>query len=197
MRPAEVRQFLRQIRGWWYRRIPRFMPGSHRLRVIGFGRRWSCEKRGWTQEGLAHLVWEKLLAKRRGARILECSCGDGLVGCLGWWLEGNAGWSSDCQENRQYPLAQLRRNRAQAGIHPDLVFLQQTVQAGAFPYEVVLCHSSTAGSSLWRLMSKVASGPAVFAIWNRSGRDLWSRRMRKMGYRLALCRDRLELYQKR
>lgn len=197
MRPAEVKQFLRQIRGWGYRRIPRFMPGSHRLRVIGFGRRWDCEKKGWTQEGFARLVWEKLLEKKSHGRILECSCGDGLVGCLGWWLEGNAGWSSDCQENRPYPLAQLRGNRAQAGIHPDLVFLQQTVQAGAFPYEVVLCRSSTAGSFLWRWMSKVASGPAVFAIWNRSGRDLWSRRMQKMGYRLALCRDRLELYQKR
>jgi hypothetical protein len=46
-------------------------------------------------------------------------------------------------------------------------------------------------------MSKVASGPEVFAIWNRSGLDLWCKRMQKMGYRLALCRDRLELYEKK
>lgn len=192
-----MKDLLRQIRGWGYRRIPLFLPGSHRLRVIGFGRRWDCEKKGWTQEGFARLVWEKLLEKKSHGRILECSCGDGLVGCLGWWLEGNADWHADCQENRALPLAQLHKNRTQAGIHSKLGFLQPTTEAGLFPYEMVLCRSSIAAAYLCKLIGKVATRPVIFAIWNRSGRDIWSRRLEKLGYRLALCRDRLELYEKK
>ena len=99
---------IRRLRGWIYRRCPRVCPGAHRLRGTGFTRRWNCENRGWTQDGFARLVWEKLLGGKRCGRILECACGDGLIGSLGWWLEKNAGWTADCEEERRGAFARLR-----------------------------------------------------------------------------------------
>ena len=197
MRPAEVRQFLRQIRGWWYRRIPRFMPGSHRLRVIGFRRRWGCEERGWTQEGFSRLVWEKLLGGRRHGRILECACGGGLIGSLGWWLGKNAGWTADCEEDRKGLQTRLRVSRPAAKIHLSLAFLGGTGDDKIECFDLVTTRSSLDASRLFRMMRREDRGPVLVGIWNPSGRDLWSRRLAKLGYQLALCRDRFEIYRKR
>ncbi len=192
-----MKDLLRQIRGWWYRRIPAFLPGSHRLRVIGFARRWGCEERGWTQEGFARLVWEKLFGGRRHGRILECACGGGLIGSLGWWLEKNADWSAVCEEHRNGALPQLRIARPGARVHSSLTFLGKAGADQVGDFDLVTTRSCRDSSRLFRMVSRDADGPMVVGIWNPSGRDLWSRRLAKRGYQLALCRDRFELYRKR
>jgi len=186
---------LRSVRGWWYRRFPGFLPGGHRLRGIGFTRRWNCEDRGWTQEGFAQLVWEKLLRGKRRGRILECSCGDGLIGSLGWWLEKNAGWTADCEIDRGGALARLRVARPAAKIHSSLASFGSGGANRIRDFDLVTSRSCRGTSRLCRMMSRDAGGPAVVGIWNPSGRDLWSRRLGKLGYRMALCRNRFELYQ--
>jgi hypothetical protein len=191
------RNLLRKSRGWLYRRLPAFIPGLHRLRVAGFNRRWDMENRGWTQEGFACLVWEKILRGRRRGRILECACGGGLIGSLGWWLEKNAGWTADCEEHRKGALAQLQIARPMAKIHSSLAFLGEAGADKIGDFDLVTSRSCRDASRLFRMISRDAGAPMVVGIWNPSGRDHWSRRLAKLGYQLALCRDRFELYRKR
>jgi hypothetical protein len=61
---------------------------------------------------------------------------------------------------------------------------------------VVVSRSSRTNTILWKAIRGGSWSPEVVGLWNRSGRDLWFRRMRGLGYRLALSQDRLEIYRR-
>lgn len=189
-------RWLRRFRGCLYRLLPASVPGSHRFRTIGFARRWSLEEKGGTLEGFARLLWAKVLNHQTQGRILECSCGDGLVGSLGRWLEEHAQWRSDCHESRTLPRRQLSQNRPQAVIHPDLGFLRGLPAFPEAAFDLVTTRSFSSGSRLCRWMRESRNRPGVVGIWNRTGTALWSGRLGRMGYRMVLCWDRMEFYQK-
>lgn len=182
---------LRSLRGWVYRVFPGWGTGAHRRRVIGWGRKWDAEEKGRTWEGFCRLVWERLCHRRTGGRIFELAAGDGLVGSLGRWLEDHHGWQAECWETREVPRQQLSRFRPKAILHPQ----DATVSSSAEPV-VILSRSCRMHSVLWRGIQRGVWSPRVVGLWNGSGRGLWARRMRFLGYRLALCRDRLEIYRK-
>lgn len=193
------RRLLRRLRGFLYRRMPSpgFFPSSHRHRVVGFGRRWGCEERGWTQEGFSRLVWEKLFHGKMQGLLLECACGSGLVGSLGWWLEKNSGWSAECHEWRISAATKLGRNRPAARIHPSLNFLEKGGVQKSRGFDLITSRSVRTTAAICRMMRRGLVAATVIGVWNPTGRDLWARRLGKLGYRMVLCRERLELYQKR
>lgn len=180
---------LRSLRGWGYRTYPGWESGAHRRRLAGHGRRWDAEEEGRTWEGFCRLVWHKLLDQWKGALIFELAAGDGLVGSLGRWLEKNQGWKAECWETRAVPSAQLRRLRPMSSLHSGKI-----EPAISEKPSVVVSRSSRTNTILWKAIRDGSWNPELVGLWNRSGRDLWFRRMSGLGYRLALCQDRLEIY---
>lgn len=180
------------MRGWWYRRLPASLPGWHRKRMAGFGRRWNLEEEGWTQEGFSRIFFERVLGRRRKGRILELGAGDGLVGSLGRWLEEHQGWTATCEEPRDLPLVQLKKNR------PNAECLQK-IDTEKILQEVDLltCRSERPCHRILQLMRKNGFRPRVLGLWNRSRRPLWAQRLRALGYHPILCQDRMEFYRLR
>jgi len=180
---------LRLLRGWWYRRLPAFLPGCHRKRMAGFGRRWNLEVEGWTQEGFSRIFFARVLCGRRRGRILELGAGDGLVGSLGRWLEDHQDWTATCEEPRDLPFAQLKGNRPKAECiqkMDDSRILRET--------DLVTCRSGRRCHLVVRLMRKNGFRPRVLGLWNRSRRAAWAQRLRALGYHPILCQDRMEFY---
>jgi len=182
---------LRRLRGFIYRVLPGRGSGAHRLRATGYARRWGAEEKGWNQDEFSRICWERLLERTRGDLIMELAAGDGLVGSLGNWLEKNHGWKAVCFEARPGPAEQLKKFRpaARIAVQPGPQWF------GESPH-VVTSRNSLGNSALVRALKQGVWRPELVGLWNRSGRDLWFRRMRFLGYRLALCQDRLEIYQR-
>jgi hypothetical protein len=160
--------------------------------MIGYGRRWGLEERGWTQEGFCLVAWEKLLMQKSGGAILELAAGDGLVGSLGRWLEEHQKWDATCEEPAVEPHRQLIKNRPRAECFQGLEMF-----AATRIWDVVTSRSAARSAVLLREMRISGRRPGLVGIWNRSGRSLWARRLKRMGYRPALCQDRMEFYQLR
>jgi hypothetical protein len=182
-------RYLRDLRGWLYRRLPAGWPSSHQKRMAGFGRRWNLEAEGWNQEGFCQIFWEKALRKQERGKILELAAGDGLVGSLGRWLEENRGWTAVCEETQTLPLRQLQANRPQARC----IRLEE-LRPACFDVDCLTSRSGKRTSLIFRMMKKEGVRPRVVGVWNRSRRPLWSRRLRAMGYEPVLCQDRMEFY---
>ena len=189
---SERRTGIRRFRGWIYRRWPRFCPGGHRKRMVGYARRWGLEERGQTWEGLCQLVWEKVLLGKTGGKVVELSAGDGLVGSLGRWLEENHGWHTECEEIRAIPFRDLQKNRAKAFCCSRI----ENLLNGGVP-DVITSRSSRGATWLLQRMKATGKRPGLLGIWNRSGRPLWAVRLARMGYRPVLAHDRMEFYQRR
>lgn len=192
-----MNRLLRNIRGIFYRLISVQCHALHRYRVLGFSRRWSQDTENLNQKQFSELFWEKILRKKTHGRILELACGDGLVGSFGWLLEQNADWSAECQERRDTPRSLLIQLRAKAKIHPQFSRAGIAPIRGEQRFDVVT--SKAVPEILWTLRS-IRQGKLnapVVGIWNRTGCSHWSRRMSQMQYRLVLCRNRFEIYQKK
>ncbi len=187
-----LRSRIRSFRGWIYRHWPAFLPRAHHKRMIGYGRRWGLEERGWTQEGFSRIVWNKLLAQKISGHVLELAAGDGLVGSLGRWLEEHQGWQAECEEPAVEPYRQLKMNRPQAKCFQGMVNLPSL----RF-WDVVISRSAGRSALFLRKMRTSGIRPGLVGIWNRSGRSLWAKRLKRMGYRPVLCQDRMEFYQLR
>jgi len=129
--------------------------------------------------------------------LLEGACGSGLVGSLGWWLEKNSGWSAECHEWRISAATKLGRNRPAARIHPSLNFLEKGGVQKSRGFDLITSRSVRTTAAICRMMRRRLVAATVVGVWNPTGRDLWARRLGKLGYRMVLCRERLELYQKR
>jgi len=189
---STLRGKMRSLRGWMYRHLPSLVPGTHRKRMIGYGRRWRLEESGWTQEGFCQVAWKKLLSQKKAGRILELAAGDGLVGSLGRWLEEHQGWSAECEEAAEEPYRQMKKNRPRAQCFQGLVLLP----AGRI-WDVITSRSAMRSAQLLREMRTLGIRPGLVGVWNRSGRSHWAKRLKRMGYRPVLCQDRMEFYQLR
>jgi len=153
---------------------------------------WNAEEEGRTWEGFCRLIWVRLLRRRTGERIIELAAGDGLVGSLGRWLEQHQGWKAECWEAGKIPRQYFSRFRPVAILHAATAAVEFSSRPA-----VVFSRSARMNTLLRMEMERSGWNPTVVGLWNKSGRGLWARRMRRLGYRLGLCRDRLEVYQRK
>lgn len=185
---------IRAARGFFYRRLPdgvvRFWP----KRLAGFERRWGLESAGTTAEGFFAILKKKMLGRVVPGTFLELSAGDGLVGSLGAWLEKEAsGWRVEGRDPRPFPGLCYRKNRPHANFQAGKLTTWPHGEKGPGPVGIT-CRSSREASGVCRAIREGRIRPGFLGLWNPTRRIVWNRRLSRVGYRLAVVKDRMEFY---
>jgi len=188
--------FLRNLRGWLYRRLPSSCPSFHRKRLTGFERRWNLETEGFTQAGFFRIFRKHFLAGRPVGCLFELAAADGLIGSLGCWMEDSAcGWQAQAWEHRPFPLRSLRQNRPQTLIHGTRLTVWAEEDRAVQP-SAVTTRGAREAAGVCRAIFRKEIQPGWVGIWNPTQRPIWSRRLRALGYRLELVYQRMEFYRR-
>ena len=185
--------WIRLCRGWLYRRLPSWSTTWHRKMLAGYERRWGLEQDGFTKEGFFGLFQRRVLIRCRPGSFYELMTGDGLVGSLGFWLEGKDRWKVEAWEHRATPLASIRKNRPTTEIHEG-----RLTSWSANERKKDLVGITTRGSrEATGLCREIRAGqirPTWVGLWNPTMRPAWFHRMRSAGYQLVLVYQRMEFY---
>lgn len=188
---------LRLLRGWWYRRIPAFLPDGHRKRMAGFERRWQMEEHGFTKEGFHRVFQRHFLAKTPPGRFFELVAGDGLIGSLGLWLEAvGAGWKVEAWEHRSFPKKALLANRPNTQLHGGRLTVWPSDDETLNPVGITT-RGVMEAVGVCRAIRRRIIRPQFIGIWNPTRRPIWYRRLKREGYRLELVWQNMEFYRSR
>ena len=191
------KSWIRNFRGWLYRRLPSWGAALHRKRMSGYERRWGLEQEGFSKEGFFRIFRKRFLQEGEGGFFLELRAGDGLVGSLGVWLESLGGtWKVESWEDRHLPLRQLRAYRSQSKIMEGRLTHWISKDLVNDP-DGITTRGAREASGVCRAIRKSQIRPRWIGIWNPSRRPVWLKRLGKSGYRLALIYERMEFYQAR
>ena len=130
-----------------------------------------------------------------GAVVVELAVGDGLVGSLGAWLEGqNPEVRCFAWEHRAIPLREASLQRPTARVTAGRLLDWNLGELPAKPWLVnSSCNQQTA--RVWRAVHQGQIHPAWVVVWNPTGRSVWWRRARRAGYRLRWVHANREYYQ--
>lgn len=185
---------IRSVRGFFYRRLPAGVARFWPKRLAGYERRWGLESGGVTAEGFFGILKKNILCKMAPGRFLELSAGDGLVGSLGVWLEKEGtGWRVEGWEVRSFPGLCYRKNRPHAVFYAEKLTNWQHAEKGPGPVGIT-CRSSREASGVCRAIRQGRIRLGFLGLWNPTRRIIWSRRLSRAGYRLAVVKDRMEFY---
>lgn len=189
----KYKSWLRDLRGWFYRGWPIWGPAAHRKRVTGYERRWGLETEGFTKEGFWQVFQHRLLPEVPSGLWMELQAGNGLVGSLGLWLEGQEGWRVEAWEHRFGPASVFQKNRPSSLFHAGRLTAWTPSLAAKDPAGI-----STRGvreaAGVCRAIRKKMIHPVLIGLWNPSRRGIWERRLHPLGYRLELVWHNLEFY---
>jgi hypothetical protein len=152
------------------------------------------EQEGFTKEGFFRIFQRRVLSHCRPGLFYEMVTGDGLVGSLGVWLERlGQGWKVEAWEHRPAPLASLRKNRQQTGIHEGRL-MSWSAKERKKDLVGITTRGSREAAGVCREIRASQIRPQWVGIWNPSRRPVWLKRLGKSGYRLELVYDRMEFY---
>jgi hypothetical protein len=161
--------------------------------MSGYERRWNLEIQGFTKEGFFRVLDQRVLRGVQPGLFLELVAGDGLVGSLGLWLEGQDGWRVEAWEHRKSPALSFQKNRPTTPLHAERLTVWTPSLAAKNPTGI-----STRGvreaAGVCRAIRKKMIRPVVIGIWNPSRRGIWESRLRPCGYRLEMVWHNLEVY---
>ena len=189
-----MKSVLRLLRGWLYRKYPAVSRGWYRKKLAGYERRWGLEDHGFAKEGFFRLFHERFLRRNRPGRVYELVAGDGLVGSLGFWLEGLCeGWSVEAWEHRPFPLFSLKKTRLEAEIHEERL-TRWSAKDRKKDLVGITTRGSREATGLCREICKGQLRPQWVGLWNPTMRPAWFHRMRRAGYQLVLVYQRMEFY---
>ena len=185
---------LRLLRGWLYRRCPAVSRTWYRKKLAGYERRWGLEDQGFTKEGFFRIFQRRVLSCCRPGVFYELVTGDGLVGSLGFWIEGlGKEWSVEAWEHQPHPLAAFGKNRPKTEIHGNRLtsWSEKERKAGVVG---ITTRGAKEASGVSREIRKRRIRPYFVGIWNPTRRPAWFHRMRSAGYQLVLVYQRMEFY---
>ena len=198
MRPFQIlsspRRWLRRLRGYFYRRSWGGSRQAHQRRRKGFERRCGAEEQGHTMESWLRFLRDRGMKPARGAVVLELAAGDGRVGSLGAWFEGQEeGVTCFLWEHRAIPLRDAVRQRPAARVTEGRLLDWSLATLPAKPWIVIsTCSRQTA--RVWQAVRRGEIHPAWVVVWNPTGRSAWWRRARRAGYRLRWVHANREYY---
>jgi len=191
---CDLSRILRGIRGWWYRQTPGLSRRAHGQRRKGFERPCGAENHAHTQQMWVEFLGQHGLIMDPGAVIVELAAGDGVTGSLGVWLEDRSHgarcflWEHRpvaCEESvRLRPAARVWAGRLTEWRRADLPDRPWLVSSGC----------SRQSAAIWRAIRQKVIRPGWLILWNPSGRPVWWRRARQVGYRLRWVHHHREYY---
>jgi len=175
---------LRRLRGWFYRKGWGGSRQAHQRRRKGFERRCGAEEQGYTMESWLRFIRGRGMTAAPGAVVVELAVGDGLVGSLGAWLEGQN------PEVRCFAW----EHRAIAWVTEGRLTDWSLATLPARPW-IVTSSCSRQTARVWQAVRSGEIHPAWVVVWNPTGRSAWWRRARRVGYRLCWVHANREYYQ--
>ena len=184
---------LRNLRAWFYRRLPGEGAAWHLKRRAGYERRWDLEGKGFTKEGFFKIFQKRFLCGLKPGRMVELAAGDGRVGSLGTWLEQLEGWKLESWEHRSFPAQSIRRHRPKTQLHAGRLTAWSRQEAAKNPVGIT-SRGVRESAGLCRAIRQGLIRPAFLGIWNPTRRSLWERRLRREGYRLEMVWHNMEFY---
>ena len=186
--------WLRNLRGWIYRRYPASRPVWYRKKRTGYERRWGLEKRGFTKEGFFQVFRRHVLAGLPPGAFFELVAGDGLVGSWSSWLEElGEGWRTVAWEHRSPVADRFARHRPAIPLHQSRLTKWSEFERNLNPVGVIT-RGVREASGVCRAVRQGWIRPKILGIWNPSRRPVWYRRLHREGYRLELVWQNVEFY---
>jgi len=193
--PCALMPMLRRLRGWFYRRAWGESRNSHRQRRKGFERRCGAEEAGRTMEDWVAFLRGHGLVVPAQAVLVELAAGDGLIGSIGAWLEGQGtGVRCFLWEHRPFPIDEACRQRPSARVTKGRLVDWRVAELPEKPWLVTSCCSRQT-SRCWQSIRQGLIHPAWMVVWNPTERPVWWRRARREGYRLRWVHHNREYYQ--
>jgi len=199
MRPFEppyaLMSILRRSRGWFYRKTWGGSRNFHRQRRKGFERRGGAEEAGRTMEDWVAFLQLHGLVPPAQSVVVELAAGDGLIGSIGAWLEGQGtGVRCFLWDHRPFPIDDAVRQRPGARVAKSRLLDWRRADLPGKPWLVTSCCSRQT-SRCWQAIRQGLIRPVWLVIWNPTERSVWWRRARRKGYRLRWVHHNREYYQ--
>lgn len=189
-----LNRWIRNFRGWLYRRLPAWTGGWWAKRRTGFERCWNLEEEGFTKEGWIRVWRTRALGNLRPGKFLELAVGDGLVGSIGVWLEKqDPAWEVEAWEHRGEPFRSFQKNRPSTPVYPVRLTNWTDGDAAKNPLGITT-RGAREAAGVCRAIRLGRISPKILGIWNPRRRPVWFRRFKKQGYRLELVWQNIEFY---
>ena len=151
------------------------------------------ETEGFTKEGLFKILQTRLLAGMGHGVWVELQSGDGLVGCLGVWLEKWGVWTVEAWEHREWPARSFRKHRPRTSLHTERLTSWKTARNLQNPSGITM-RGVREAAGVCRAIREGKIRPLILGIWNPGRKAVWESRLRPCGYRLELVYERMEFY---